>query len=87
MIKFEKQTSPDHKFVVAYDTICSGYETTHNADGDIVLYTDDEAKKEVADIEEILGDDSYFVLHMDDYIHNKKTYYPIGIVGETPIIQ
>ena len=51
--KFEKQESPDHCWVVAYDTVCDGEQAVTNDKGEICLMTKAEADAEVDDAEEL----------------------------------
>lgn len=84
MIRFEKQKSSEHRFVLVCDTVCEGYITDTNEDGDIVLYTIEEAEAEIQELKEAFEDDDHFILPAEEYLHNRKTFYPIGIEGEIP---
>ena len=50
-MKFEKQETPEHVYVVAYDTICGGQQATTTTDSEgnelIALYTKEEAEKDI----------------------------------------
>jgi hypothetical protein len=73
MIKYQKQESSLHKWVVATDTICDGWIADKDENDDICLYTEDEARLEIQEMKDDFDDDSYFMTHMDVYIENKKT--------------
>lgn len=46
-VKYEHPRSADHKWVVAYDTLCEGWSATVNHLGQIRLFTMDEANQEL----------------------------------------
>lgn len=46
-VKYEHPRSSDHKWVVAYDTMCEGWAATVNHLGQIRLFTMDEARQEL----------------------------------------
>lgn len=90
MIKFEKQQTPEHKYVVATNTICDGNVADKNEAGDVILYTAEEAMEEVQEMKDLCGDDSYFIEHMDIYVENRKVIYGNNggvITGDSPIKQ
>lgn len=75
MIKYQKQASPDHVWVVAFDTICEGWNccmTEEDGEDVISLYTEEKADEEIDEMVEFMNDHSYFKVHRDVYIHNRK---------------
>lgn len=107
-IKFEKQESPDHVWVLAFDTMIDGWDCTKNGEGEIALYTKEEIDQELAELlalaiesereyfedfvdeyeeggfcEEDVEDD-HFAIHMDEYLHGRKAFFPGGIRGIKP---
>ncbi len=84
MIRFQKQESPEHKFVVASDTICEGWICCKDENGDIVLFTREEAEEDIQELKEAFGDDDSFIVPMEEYIHHRRVFWPTGVVGEIP---
>lgn len=79
MIKFETQESKDHVWVVAFDTVCSGWNcvmTDENGEDVICLHTSEEA-----DVEVLEDKDSYFKIHMDEYLHERTVSFN-GNIGQ-----
>ena len=104
MIKFQKQQSPEHVWVVAWDTLCDGTDCYKDEDGNIALFNRQEAVEELAysrqlEIEamrEYYGDRPFdeesveiedFMIHMDEYVHNRRVFFPGGITGVEPLKQ
>lgn len=101
MCKFQKQESPLHNYVVYSDSICDGNTADKDEAGDIVLYTEIEAKAEIKELFELElsnwnkdpdGDpptledfDGYMYEHKDEYIENRKAIFGVGIVGTKPV--
>ena len=103
-IKFEKQLTPDHVWVLAFDTICQGQQATLTTDpitGEdlIALYTKAEVDQELEELREIerescenLGidfedydfDNEFYAIHMDEYLHERRTLFPSGVSGIKP---
>lgn len=91
---FEKQETPDHVYVIAFDTICQGWQTgniTDEENGPIPLYTKKEAELELQELKEFCEDDEYFMVHMDEYIDGRKTLVGIKddrlvgvVIGDKP---
>jgi len=84
---FEKQKTPDHCWVIAFDTICDGWQTGNDEDGNIPLYTKEEADAEIKDLLECFEDDDSFIVHMDEYLDGRKCFYPEGVFGDVPARQ
>ena len=53
--------------MVAYDTICTGWDAVRDQDDNIVLYEEWEADEEVNE-----DPDEFFKVHMDEYIHERR---------------
>ena len=71
-VKFEQQETPDHVWVVAFDTICTGWDAWKSGgDGEIALYTSEEADEELKEE----GNEDCFKVHMNDYVHGRKTIF------------
>jgi hypothetical protein len=79
---FEPQTSPDHIWVIAYDTVIGGWDCVKiEIDGEmyIALNEKEQGLKECLRWKELLGEDDvnnvdgeYFLVHKDDYIHHRR---------------
>lgn len=67
---FEKQKSPLHVWVIAYDTITRGWDTTYNGKGEICLYTREEAE----DVQQH-DSDNHAIVHWTQYIHGREIIY------------
>ena len=80
---FEPQLSPNHVWVVAYDTVMGGWDCVQIKEGGeyrIALVTEEEGLQECQKwmtIMEGVGDannptNEYFLVHKDDYIHHRR---------------
>lgn len=72
--KFEKQTIPDQCYVIAFDTLFQGWQAVtnelDNRTTEIALFTKEDAEQEMM----FIDDDSYFIIHMDEYIDGRKCF-------------
>ncbi len=82
--RYQTQESPLHVWVLTQDTVFDGWVADKNENDEIVLYTEEEADLQIADMLEVMDDDGYFKVHMDEYLENRKFFYPTGICGIIP---
>lgn len=94
-MKFEPNARPDQVYVLAFDTMCTGWDCSktyiQEEDGEwtpyIALYTKEEAEHEIQDCIETFGDCDDFIVHKDEYIHERKTIFTASggkITGQKP---
>ena len=72
MTKFEKPQSPDHKFVVAFINLFDEQDAWRNKDGDIGLFTEEEANRLLADEKEAMPEVPDYILPMEEFTLGRK---------------
>ena len=65
----------DDKYVIFTDTICEGFVADKDENGNILLYTKEEAENELKDIQKTFEDSTYEMMLYSKYIENYKTIY------------
>lgn len=76
--KYERTDNPDKVWVVAFDTICEGWNcvmTEQDGEDVICLHTEEEANADIEEMIEEFQDHSYFKVHKDVYLHNRKVIF------------
>ena len=66
------------RFILAFDTICDGWDCVKGSNDDPFLYeSEQEAQEEIDDMVKEFGDDpdEYFIIPAPEYIHNRKLVY------------